>query len=151
MNPRLHTTLALMVAAGTVAVSVLALTGALWPYAPVNEARAHIAFANSAAIVAVLGVGLCLAAGLAICSARPAGSRLDFLPPLTAALIFMAGFLVVILHVSEALNTWFSETPMMDPVTIATVRLMMLAGLGTALIALIFFVVVKVRAILGRR
>lgn len=145
MFGRLQSTLALVVASGTLVASVLAFTGALWPYAPSDVARAHLAFANAASVGALIGVALCLLGAIIVSAARPERSRLDILSPILAGAIFLLGFVFVVVHISAAMNTWFSEPPTMDPATILAFRLMVIGGLGLVFMALAVLATVWIR------
>ena len=125
----------IVIASGAMAIAILSFTGAVWPYAPSDAARAPLAFANAATLVTFLSL-LMIFAGGALVSAAASRAWHGALTNSLAALFFLIGLVVAGIQVSDGMNAWFETTPRMPDAMIVTVRTGILIGFAWLVLSL---------------
>jgi len=127
----------IVVATGAFAIAILRLSGSVWPYADVGNARAHLAFANAASFVTFVCCLLVFAGGT-IASARVPAWHARATNVLSG-LIFLTGLFLAGIQVTEAMNEWFDAAPRMPDFMISMTRIGLLLALawllGSAILA----------------
>ncbi|MEM1379254.1 MAG: hypothetical protein AAGH41_01380 [Pseudomonadota bacterium] len=149
MSPRLQLAVAITAAAGAFAIAILTFTGATWPAAPGDEARAHLAFANAFAAMAFFGNALLLGGAFIAGAAR--SNTLAALYTTLIASLFLLGFLGASVQLTLGMDTWFEESPRMGPGTVVFVRILTLIGFFGLLVSPIFRAVPAVRKLMKAR
>lgn len=127
----------MIVATGAFEIAILSFSGAVWPYADMGEARAHLAFANAAGFVTFICCLLIFAGG-ALVAGRAPGWHARVTNALSG-LVFLVGLLTAGIQVTEAMNEWFEASPRMPGFMISMTRIGMLLALlwlfGSAILA----------------
>lgn len=124
-----------VIGSGALGLAVLAYTGAVWPYAPNEEALAPLAFANAITFVCFLLALLFLASGSIVASASGAAWHMTITNTL-AGLNFIVGLVLAALQITEAMNAWFDVTPRMPDGLIMATRTGLLVAFVWLLISL---------------
>ncbi|NNU16545.1 hypothetical protein HK107_09455 [Parvularcula sp. ZS-1/3] len=137
-------------AAGTFALAVMTLLGALWPEAPSDEARAELAFALTKS-------GLAFFAAIMLLTGKLIAERIDAPGDVLrafdigSALVFAGGFFGAGIKINFALNHWFEVPPTMGGGDIAFIRLLVLTPFFALLITCAAAVAVLLRRRFRRR
>lgn len=125
-NPRHKPSYFAALAAGAAVVAILSFTGAVWPYAPDDAARAHLAFANACAFVTFISTGFLLCA----ISLLPRGGWLSHGTGIVNAMsliVFLIGIVIASIQVTMAMNAWFPQPPRMSAELASTLRVLFLS------------------------
>ncbi|MCQ8185353.1 hypothetical protein [Parvularcula maris] len=143
MGEALRPLIGIAAASGALAIAVLSFTGAIWPYAPDDEGRAYLAFANAFAAITFFSCVLILISAV-VAAAHRHRWRMQLFVALSA-IVFLVGFVGTSFQLVEAMNTWFEQAPRMGPGSVTTVRLLSLCGVDAIFLGLAFGIVELVR------
>lgn len=135
-----------LIGSGALGLAVLTFTGAMWPYAPTEDALHSLAFANAITFVVFLLALIIFASGAMVSAASGARWHMAITNTL-AGLNFFVGLVLAGLQIAESMNAWFEVTPRMPEGLILATR----TGLIVAILWLLISLGLGLRALFRQR